>query len=236
MAKLIVIGMPIGNPLDLSIRALAIFKETTVFFVEDTRSFLNYLKFLNNQKFEVSLDKKKIYSYFQEQEFKKIDSILSFLKEGVNVGLVSQAGMPTISDPGSQIIRAVAQEQFEIEVIPGISSPTLATVYSGFESQVSAFVGFLPKKATEKENFLSKIKLAFSKFRSVSIIFFDNPDRIIETVNLFNKLFSGQRLFLAKNLTKKDERLFRIKLGKDKLVFSESGGEWTGVIELRKML
>ena len=140
--KLYLVATPIGNLEDITIRALNILKEVDIIAAEDTRHTLGLLNHFNI--------KKKLISYYRENEKNKSEIILNLLFEGKNVAVVSDAGTPGISDPGEEIVKEAIKNSIEIIPIPGACAFINALICSGFQSKEFCFIGFLPNSKKEK--------------------------------------------------------------------------------------
>ena len=146
---LYIVSTPIGNLDDITLRALAVLKNSDIILCEDTR---RTLKLLNYFKI-----KKKLVSYHKFNEKKKLETIIQYLNEGKILSLVSDAGTPTISDPGLVLIRECIDKNIQITPIPGVSSIITSMSVSGFEDKF-LFFGFLPKTEKELEKALSSLQ------------------------------------------------------------------------------
>ena len=190
---LYIVGTPIGNLNDISLRALNILKKVSVIACEDTRE---TKKILN--KFEI---RNNLISFNQHNSKKKIDTIISYLDEGKALALVSDAGLPGISDPGEDLIYILKKKGYETICIPGPSAVTTALVSSGFPSSKFIFEGFLPKKKIEREQILFEI----SKSKKTTILF-ESPHRLIKLLKELENYCGGSReILVTKELTKRFE-------------------------------
>ena len=135
IGALYVVATPIGNLEDITLRAINILKEVDLIAAEDTRQTLKLLNHLGIEK--------KMISYHRHNEKEKIDMVVSLLDEGKNIALVSDAGMPIISDPGQGLVRFLVENDYKIEVIPGVTALITAIVRSGMDSTRFTFEGFL---------------------------------------------------------------------------------------------
>ena len=195
--RLFVVPTPIGNLEDITLRALRILKECDLIACEDTRRALKLLTHFNISKPLISF-----YSYNQQARTPKI---INKITDGQNVALISDGGMPAISDPGSVLIKEAIEQGIDIEVLPGASAFVTALVGSGFASDGFIFCGFLRRKS-------GKIKKELLQAASLdkTIIFYESPHRIIKTVEICAELFGlDARICLARELTKKFEEFFR---------------------------
>ena len=202
MSKLYVVATPIGNLEDISLRALRILKSADFVLCEDTRTTKKLLDY-----YKIS---KPTISYHQHSRLSKISYILSQLKQGKNLALVSDAGTPGISDPGSKLIEQIVKElgdQVEIVSIPGPSAITAALSISGFPADKFIFLGFPPSKKKRKKFFE---KIIISKYTAV---FYESPHRIIKTLNELNSMFQVSsfrfQAVVCRELTKKFEIIYR---------------------------
>ena len=213
---LYIVSTPIGNLNDITIRAIEILKKSDIILCEDTR---RSIKLLNHLKI-----KKKLISYYKFNERKKLSDIIKHLNEGKNLSLISDAGTPTISDPGTLLIRECIQKNISIYPVPGANSITTAMSVSGFESQF-IFFGFLPKTEKQVEKVLEGLRnLEFS------IVFFISGIKIDFYLKIFKQFFSGREILIARELTKSHETFYRDTVDKIKPFNSSLKGELTVVI------
>ena len=190
---LYIVGTPIGNLSDLSLRALNILKNVSLIACEDTRQ----TKKLMN-KFSIS---NKLISFNKNNSFIKIPQIVRDLKEGKSVAIVSDAGMPGICDPGEDIARVLKTQGIETICIPGACAAITALVSSGLPSSSFIFEGFLPKKKIDRE----KILLEISKNEKTTIIY-ESPKRLKTLLKQLFEYCGGEReIIVARELTKKFE-------------------------------
>lgn len=195
MSKLYVCATPIGNLKDITLRVIETFKLSDFIICEDTRV---TGKLLNNLGIE-----KKMISMNAFSEKKNLESLISKIKETDlpagrqgNVCLVSDAGTPGISDPGTRLISLARENNIEIEVIPGASALTAALSGSGFDTSSFTFLGFLPKKKGRKTLF-EKI----SEFKE-TIVFYESPHRIIKTLEELKERIQNRQIGVYKEITK----------------------------------
>jgi 16S rRNA (cytidine1402-2'-O)-methyltransferase len=207
MANLYIVATPIGNLEDISLRALRILKEVDLILCEDTRVTKKLL-----DRYQIQ---KPLLSYHQHSKLQKIDYIISLLKEGKNLALVSDSGTPGVSDPGNKLVEEVINrigKKVKIIPIPGPSALTCAASVSGFPMDKFLFLGFLPKKKKRKE-ILKEI--LDSKY---PIIFYESPYRILKTLKELNLEARAYNLepevVVCRELTKKFETIYRGKLKK----------------------
>tara|TARA_B100000161_G_scaffold262972_1_gene233622 strand:- start:62 stop:925 length:864 start_codon:yes stop_codon:yes gene_type:complete len=190
---LYIVGTPIGNLYDTSFRALNILKNVSLIACEDTRE---TKKIMN--KFEI---RNKLISFNMHNSFKRIPTIINYLKKGESIALVSDAGMPSICDPGENLIREVKCNKLDTICIPGPCAALTALVSSGFPSSSFSFEGFLPRKQSER----NKILFDISKNEKTTILY-ESPHRIIKLLLELKKHCGGEReIQLYRELTKKFE-------------------------------
>ena len=196
MGKLIVVPTPIGNLKDITLRALEVLKEVNYIACEDTRRTLILLN-------HYEIKGKKLIPYYEPKEEKQIPKILKIL-EKEDVALVSDAGMPAISDPGYRLIRKCIEEGIEVEVLPGPSAVVTALVGSGLPTDRFLFAGFPPKKGTK--GFFEELQ----KCEDTTLIFYESPHRILKTLKLMEEVFGKDTpACVARELTKIHEEYIR---------------------------
>lgn len=208
---LYVVGTPIGNLDDLSYRSAKALTESDIILTEDTRTtgiLLNRIHGLFGLSPKADY---KLISYYKEKEFEKLPMVLDLLRDEKEVSLISQAGMPIISDPGSLLMKHVIKEDLSYTVIPGPSAVTTALLHSGFKSEKWMFVGFLPKKVNDLKKILNKIKQIKEIDPEIVCIAFESPNRIQDTVKIIAEVLPDAELVIARELTKKFEEIIRGK-------------------------
>lgn len=191
------VATPIGNLEDITIRALRVLEQSDIIYCEDTR---NTSKLLNHYDI-----KTKLYSYHKFNEKSKILEILNLARNGKDISIVSDAGMPVISDPGNILVNSIIDEGLEYTVLPGPTAFATALVLSGFDNEKFTFLGFCPTKNKEKREFLDNI------FKSKSTqIFYESPHRIMNTLGIMAEIFPKRRVAVIRELTKifEDVKIF----------------------------
>ena len=190
---LYIVGTPIGNLSDLSSRALNVLKNASLVACEDTRQtkkIMTKYKFTNN-----------LMSFNKHNSFKKTPSLINLLNSGKSVALVSDAGMPSICDPGENLVKNARSNGISIVCIPGPCAALTALVSSGLPSSRFTFEGFLPKKKSERE----KILLEISRNNKTTILF-ESPKRLKKLLSELKEYLGGERkIHIARELTKKFE-------------------------------
>ncbi|HOO23287.1 MAG TPA: 16S rRNA (cytidine(1402)-2'-O)-methyltransferase [Clostridia bacterium] len=199
--KLYLVATPIGNLGDITLRALDVLKCADVVACEDTRRTLGLLT-----HFEI---KKPLISYYKGKEREGAEKILSILSEGKNVAVVSDAGMPGISDPGIYLVREAMLQGVPYTVIPGACAFVTATALAGVE-QPYTFIGFLPEKKKDRDNLLEEYKNSSAK-----LIFYCAPHDLNETLKYLAEAFGKRDVYLVKEITKMYEGVTMGVLGVD---------------------
>jgi len=197
MGILYIVATPIGNLEDISKRTLRILSEVDLILCEDTRVTQKLLT-----RYEI---KTKTMSYHQHTEIKKIEEIISFLKEGKNLALASDAGTPGISDPGNKLVAKlieVGPRSIEIVPIPGPSALTAAASIAGFSMDRFVFLGFPPVKKKRKKFFEEAVNSRYP------VVFYESPYRIIKTLKEID-LLTAKKIVVGRELTKKFETVYR---------------------------
>ncbi len=194
--RLFVCATPIGNLEDITLRALRVLKEVDVIAAEDTRVTRKLLSFYKI--------KKRLISYYQHNEIKRLPELIDRLKRGERIALVSDAGMPGISDPGALIVRAALEHRIPVEVIPGASALVCALVLSGLTTEHFAFHGFLPRKKSDRIRSIKKLKES-----PETLVFYEAPHRVEKTLRDLSQEMGKRHMALARELTKKFEEIRR---------------------------
>ena len=196
---LYIVSTPIGNREDITLRALRILKEVDLIAAEDTRHTSLLLRHFGIHT--------PLTSYFEGNEFKKKEFILSKLKQGHRVALVSDAGTPGISDPGFRLIQTAIENEVPILPIPGPSAVIAALSVSGLPSDAFLFRGFLPLKMKKRRDLLNEL----GDIRE-TLIFYESPHRISETLKDIYEVLGDREIVLTRELTKIYEEILRGKV------------------------
>ena len=194
--KLYIIATPIGNLEDITLRALRILKEVDIIAAEDTRQ---TLKLLNH--YDIS---KHLISYHRHNEETKSNYLIEKLKEGQNIGLVSDAGTPGISDPGEEVIKKAIEEGIEVIPIPGACAMVNALICSGLNTKEFSFLGFLPLNKKSRKEKLEEIKNS-----TKTVIFYEAPHKMKTTLKDLKDYIGDRNVVLARELTKIHEEFIR---------------------------
>ena len=195
MSTLYLVSTPIGNKLDISLRAQNVLSSVDVILCEDTKKSGIFLKDLGI--------KSKLHSYHDHSNVLKVNYFLKLLKEGVSMAIISDAGTPLISDPGYELVAKAIDEKIKVTSIPGPSAVISALISSGLSTNSFVFEGYAPKKRGQLETFLKNLQ-----YEMKTIILFESPKRIERLVQMIVKILGPKRkISLAKELTKKFERV-----------------------------
>ncbi|MDU5723497.1 MAG: 16S rRNA (cytidine(1402)-2'-O)-methyltransferase [Clostridium butyricum] len=222
--KLYLVPTPIGNLKDITLRALEVLKESDIIAAEDTRQ---TLKLLNH--FEI---KKPLISYHKFNEQSKGNEIIELLLEGKNIALVSDAGTPGISDPGSVIVGKCINENIDFEVLPGATAITTALVYSGLDTTKFLFRGFLPRENKDRRVITDELLNS-----QETLIFYEAPHRLLDTLSYLMDVFGDRKIAVCRELTKLYEEIFRGNLSDaiQHFVNNKPRGEFVLVLEGKKI-
>ena len=193
---LYIVSTPIGNLEDITLRALRVLKEVDLIAAEDTRRTGLLLK-------HFGIDK-PLTSYFEGNELRKREFILSRLQEGSDVALVSDAGTPGISDPGFRLIRLAIENDVSVVPVPGPSAVVAALSVAGLPTDSFFFKGFLPHKSKKRRDLLEELKE-----RRETLVFYESPHRIVETLQDVLDILGDREIALARELTKVYEEVLR---------------------------
>lgn len=220
MSKLYIVPTPIGNLKDITIRALDVLKECNVIAAEDTRQTIKLLNHFNI--------KKQLISYHQHNELTKSEEIINRVKGGEIVALVSDAGSPGISDPGSVIIKKCIEEEIEFEVLPGATAIITALVNSGLDTTKFTFRGFVPRENKERRLLISEIKN-----HKETLVFYEAPHRIKDTLSFLYEELGNRKVAICRELTKLHEQIVRGLISETIEYFNTNNprGEFVVVIE-----
>lgn len=220
IGKLYLVPTPIGNLKDITLRALEVLNAVDVIAAEDTRQSLKLLNHFNI--------KKSLISYHQHNEQGRSEHIVEKLKSGLNVAIISDAGTPGISDPGSVIAAKCIQEGIAFEVLPGATAITTALVYSGLDTTKFLFRGFLPRENKDRRPILEQLKP-----RTETLIFYEAPHRLLDTLEFLNESLGNRKISICRELTKLHEEILRLNLEESISHYKENSprGEYVLVVE-----
>lgn len=218
--KLYICPTPIGNLEDMTYRTIRILNEVDLIAAEDTR---HSIKLLNH--FEIS---KPLTSYHEHNKDSKGGYLINKLLEGENIALISDAGMPGISDPGEDIIKQAIEHNIDIEVLPGATASITALVGSGLETAKFAFEGFLDRDKKVRRNQLEELKE-----ERRTIIFYESPHRLKDTLKDMLKVLGNRRIAVNREITKKYQEIIRENIETVINIFNEKEvkGEFVLIVE-----
>jgi len=219
MPVLYVIATPIGNLEDISLRALRLLQEVKLIAAEDTRTTRHLLNAHNI--------KTPLTSYHEHSKRAKLDYLLNYL-EKEDLALVSEAGMPGLSDPGYELIVAAIERGISVVPIPGASAVITALVVSGLPTDQFLYLGFLPRRKGQRQRLLSSIV-----DEPRTIVAFETPHRLKEALSDIEEILGDRRLSVCRELTKVHEEIFRGRVSQAREHFVEPRGEFSLVIEGR---
>jgi len=223
MGNLYVVATPIGNLNDMTKRAIDTLKEVDIILCEDTRTSLKLLNY-----FEI---KNKLVSYHKFNEMDKVDSVISDLKDGKNIALISDAGTPCISDPGYILVNKAREEGILVYGVGGISAFVTALSVSGLNTDKFTFMGFFPRENKDKNEVID-----FIENSSVNTyVFYESPKRIIKTLEFIYQNLGNVKVCVSRELTKLHEVSYYGFIGEVLKQISNDDnylkGEYTFVLE-----
>ncbi len=213
---LYLVGTPIGNMGDITLRAIETLKSVDMIACEDTRHSGILL-----QKLDI---KKPLISYYLHKERSSGQKIIELLKEGKNIALITDAGMPCISDPGAILVQMAVENDIQHTVLPGATAVTSAMALSGITRRGFCFLGFLPEKNKDKDNLLLPYKNI-----DIQLVFYCSPHNINDDLNYLFGIFGRRNVVVVKEITKVFERVERGILGE--MQIEEPRGEYVVIVE-----
>ncbi|MBW9171708.1 16S rRNA (cytidine(1402)-2'-O)-methyltransferase [Clostridium estertheticum] len=218
--KLYLVPTPIGNLKDITLRALEVLESVDIIAAEDTRQSLKLLNHFNIKKILIS--------YHKFNELGKSDDIIRQVKEGKNIAIISDAGTPGISDPGSVIVSKCIEQNIEFVVLPGATAITTALVYSGLDTTKFIFRGFLPRENKERKPIIDDLIN-----RSETLIFYEAPHRLLSTLEFLYENIGNRKISMCRELTKLYEEIIRLTLEQAIEYYKQNSprGEYVLVVE-----
>ena len=196
---LYLIPTPIGNMEDMTYRSVKVLESIDVLFCEDTRVTQNLLNYFNI--------KKKLISLHDHNEDTVKLKVLTYLEDNKNVGIVTDRGMPIISDPGYKTVKYISDKGFNVVALPGACAFVPALIVSGISPQPFLFYGFLDSKFEKRKKELESLK-----FNSNTMIFYEAPHRILKTMELMLEVLGDREVSLSREISKKYESVYRGKI------------------------
>ena len=219
--KLYLVATPIGNLEDITLRAINVLKNVDLIAAEDTR---HTLKLLNH--LEIS---KPMISCHRHNENEKSNKIIEKLKDGKNIAIVSDAGTPGISDPGEEVVKEAIKENIQIIPIPGACAAINALIVSGIDTKEFYFLGFLPLNKKLRKEKLNEIKNI-----NKTIILYEAPHKILNTINDLENILENRQVVFAREITKIHEEFIRGTIKEVKEKIENPKGEFVIIIEGNK--
>jgi 16S rRNA (cytidine1402-2'-O)-methyltransferase len=223
------IPTPIGNPQDITIRAMKLFEKATLFLCEDTRQTKRLLRLLE-ERFSMTYPEADFYSFNEHNGEARIEEFSSVFEEK-EIVYVSDAGMPVISDPGQLLVEYCQKHNIVYDVLPGASAVTTAYAASGFEEGKFLFYAFLPHKGKERSSALSE-----AMGNGYNTVLYESPHRLEKLLKEIVQIDENRELFLAKEISKKYQNYYRgtAKELDEKFKELTIRGEWVVVISAQK--
>ena len=216
---LFVVATPIGNLEDITVRALRVLRSVAVIAAEDTRRTAQLLA-----RHAIATPTTSLHEH---NESRKAPAIVGRLARGEDVALVSDAGTPTVSDPGSRLIRAAIDGGIRVEPIPGASAVLAALAVAGFDTSAFAFFGFPPIRSADRKRWFDRVAAVRG-----TVVFFESPHRIAATLGELRRAIGNCEVVVARELTKVHEQLVRGPISDVAIRLSEAKGELTVVLDI----
>jgi len=217
MPVLYLVATPIGNLEDITLRALRVLREVSLVAAEDTRTARKLLSHYGIRA--------RLLSYHEHNKGARIPVILEELRRG-DVALISEAGMPGISDPGVELVAAAAKEGFRVVPVPGPSAVVAALAVSGLPTSQFTFLGFLPRRAGERRRLLAQVAA-----EGRTLVIMEAPHRLRQSLLDMLHVLGDRRVAVCRELTKAFEEVFRGTISQALAHFLEPRGEFTLVVE-----
>ncbi|MCX7944966.1 MAG: 16S rRNA (cytidine(1402)-2'-O)-methyltransferase [Deltaproteobacteria bacterium] len=194
---LFIVGTPIGNLKDISQRAIETLTTSEIILCESKERAKIIFESLG-------IKNKKVITFREDNKIRLTPEIIDYLNSNYHISLISDAGMPSISDPGSYLINEVISKNLPITVIPGPTAFSAALSLCGFNAKEYVFIGFLPRNKKEVENIIN-----FYRTREVLLIFYESPYRILNSLKIIDEMDPSSSIFIAREMTKKHEEFIR---------------------------
>ncbi len=208
---LYLVPTPLGNLRDITLRAMDIFSSAQIIAAEDTRRTGQLLKLHNIERLG------RFVSYHEHNEARRTTELVGALLQGNSVALASNAGMPSVSDPGYRLVKAAIEKGIRVEALPGASTPVVALAASGLPTDSFAFLGFAPRKQGARKRFLEE-----AAARRETVLLFESPERLLRTLKEALEAFGpGRRCAVCREISKLHEEYHRGTLEELVAIFSE---------------
>ena len=222
------IPTPIGNPQDITIRAMRLFEKAELFLCEDTRQTKRLLRLLE-ERFDMSYPDADFYSFNEHNGQDRVDELGETFKDK-EIVYVSDAGMPIISDPGQLLVEYAQEHNLKYDVLPGASAVTTAYAASGFKEGKFLFYAFLPHKGKERASALNE-----AMNNGYNTVLYESPHRLAKLLDEVEAIDDTRELFLAKEISKKYQSYYRGRVNSLNAQFKELTirGEWVVVIKAK---
>ncbi len=213
MGILYIVATPIGNLEDITIRAIKTLLTVNAIACEDTRRSGVLLQEIRKRfghlvENPISVGEQPLFSYYEQNELQRIPQIINGLKNDLNVAVISDAGTPTISDPGFKLVREAIKEGIRVESIPGPSAAISALISSGLPTDKFLFLGYPPRKPGHRKTFFENVKKSQEHIKATCILF-EAPHKLLKTLSELQEVFGDVQVVIARELTKVHEEVRR---------------------------
>lgn len=205
-----IVGTPIGNLKDLSFRQAEAILYADIILAENTGSagiLLQQIPFLFPDLADLRNPELRVVGYHKDNEYQQLTEVLELIESDKKIVMISEAGMPLVSDPGYTLVKQLVKNKVSFEVVPGPTAVDTAVVYSGFNPSQFTFLGFLPKKTSDRKKLFESLKK--SNNAVMPLVFYESPFRIVETFEILELIAPNAQVVVCRELTKKFEEIVR---------------------------